>query len=216
VSEAVQWRIISRGTGTKKVNEIMVTHLEGKVNERGRLRDLIRERAIKMGDFVLSSGKRSSYYADLRLVTLWPEAAYLVGKLMLQELSGRDIAGVGGPAMAAIPVVSSITMVSHLEGTPLPGFMVRKEAKEHGTRKVIEGPFPKGGRVAIVEDTVTSGGSIFHAIEAVEAEGCTVDIVAAILDREEGGANAIRARGYEYRALFTVSDLGIVRSPSAG
>jgi orotate phosphoribosyltransferase len=109
--------------------------------------------------------------------------------------------------------VTSIVLVSHLEGTPLPGFMVRKETKQHGTRQAIEGAFPAGGRVAIVEDTVTTGGSVFQAIDAVESEGGVVDIVVAILDRQEGGADAIRERGYEYRSLYTISEFGILPNP---
>ena len=180
-----------------------------------RLRELVRERAIRLGDFVLSSGRRSTYYADCRQVTFWPEGAYLVGRALFDVLRDRDVAAVGGPAMAAVTMIAALAVVSHQAGQPLPGFVVRKETKEHGTRQSIEGALPAGGRVAIVDDTMTTGGSLFLAIDAVEAVGCTVDIVLTILDRQEGGAEIIRARGYEYRSLMTVSDIGITPNPSA-
>lgn len=183
------------------------------MTDRDRLRDLLRARAIKTGDFTLASGRKSSYYADCRLATLWPESAFLVGKLMHERLAGRGLAAVGGPALAAVPVVSAIAIASHLAGSPLPAFVVRKEAKQHGTTQLIEGPFPTGERVAVVDDTLTTGGSLFHAIEAVEAAGTTVGLVMTILDRQEGGAEKIRLRGYEYESLFTISDLGITPNP---
>ena len=177
-----------------------------------RLLELAEERgAIRYGDFTLSSGRKSAYYFDGRLLSLDPEGAHLLGNALLRILSDAGVEAIGGPTLGADPIVAAVAMASWQSvsgsasgGHVLPAFIVRKEAKEHGTGQLIEGPLPTAGTsVAIVDDACTTGGSLFHAIDAAEAAGCQVGLVAAILDRNEGGSEAIRARGYRFAALLT-------------
>ncbi len=167
--------------------------------------------ALKYGDFTLSSGAKSSYYFDGRLISLHPEGAYLLGKAFLESLQGSGVTAVGGPAMAAIPIVTAVALVSQLEGSPLEAFFVRGEAKDHGTGKQVEGRLRDGSRVAILDDVCTSGGSLFTAIEAVEEAGCKVERVLAILDRHQGGGEELRKRGYDFRVLLEADAEGRVR-----
>ena len=182
-----------------------------------RLLELALERsAIRYGDFTLSSGRKSTYYFDGRLLSLDPEGAHLIGKAMLPLLSEAGVAAIGGPTLGADPIVAAVAMASWQQGTPLPAFIVRKEAKEHGTAQLIEGPLPPPGTsVAIVDDACTTGGSLFHAIAAAEAAGCTVGLVMAVLDRNEGGSDTIRQRGYRFASLLAAGADGSIR-PSGG
>ena len=177
--------------------------------ERARLLELVKTMALSRGHFILASGKESTFYLDGRLVTLSPEGAYLTGKLIYEEILPLGVQAVGGLTMGADPVATAVTVVSHLQGHPIPAFLVRKEAKAHGKQKQVEGPLPSGARVAIVEDTVTTGESAMKAIEAVEALGCTVVVVLALVDRLEGARELLEGRGYGFRPLFTVRNLGI-------
>ena len=176
-----------------------------------RLLEVFKEHAILHGDFTLSSGLKSSYYFDGRLVTLWPEGAYLIGKKVFDILKGAGVEAVGGMTMGADPMVSAVAVVSHLEGKPIPAFIVRAESKGHGTQKRIEGPLKKGSRVAILDDVITTGGSVLRAIEAVEAEGCRVVKVVVLLDRHQGGSDGIKRRGYDFQAILSADAEGDVR-----
>jgi orotate phosphoribosyltransferase len=176
---------------------------------RAELRRLLLERAIQRGTFTLRSGATSSYYIDCRLVTLSPDGLALVARLLLDSLPPH-IQAVGGPPRAADPIAVGICLLSGQVGRPLPAFLVRKEAKDHGRGKRIEGPVEAGLRVALVEDAVTTGGSILEAAEIVEAAGMSVGAVRCIVDRETGGLDALRARGYDAQALFTAHDLDLV------
>lgn len=173
-----------------------------------RLMELVKEKSVRYGDFTLSSGLKSPYYFDGRLTTLWPEGTYLVGKRVFELLRDEGIQAIGGPTMGADPIVAAVALVSHLEGRPIPAFIVRKEVKEHGTRRQIEGHLPAGSTVAIVDDVITTGGSIFRAIEAVEAEGCRVGKVVVLLDRNQGGAEELRHRGYGFASLLSADAQG--------
>ena len=164
---------------------------------------------LSRGHFILASGKESTFYLDGRLITLSPEGAYLTGKLIFELIKDRDIQAVGGLTMGADPVATAVAVISHLQQHPIPAFLVRKEAKAHGKQKQVEGPLPAGARVAIVEDTVTTGESAMKAIAAVEALGCTVGIVTALVDRMEGARELLEGKGYTYAPLFTIRDLGI-------
>lgn len=175
---------------------------------RAELRRLLLERAVRHGTFTLASGATSTYYIDCRMVTLSPDGLGLVARLLLESLP-EDIEAVGGPPRAADPLAIGMCLCSAQAGRPLPAFMVRKEPKSHGTGKRVEGPVRPGLRVAVVEDAVTSGGSIVDAIAAVEEAGMTVGAVRCIVDREAGGLDALRARGYDVQALFRVSELGL-------
>ena len=173
-----------------------------------RLLELMLEKSLKRGDFVLSSGLRSSYYFDGRLTTLWPEGAYLVGKRVFQLAREAGAEAIGGPTLGADPIVAAAALVSWLEGKPLPAFIVRREPKKHGMQRYIEGHLPPGGQVAIVDDVVTTGGAILRAIEAVEGEGCRVMRVIALLDRQQGGSDELRRRGYDFTPLFLADPTG--------
>ena len=181
---------------------------------RERLLALALERgAIRYGDFTLSSGRRSAYYFDGRLLSLDPEGAHLLGNGLLPLLAEAGVSAVGGPTLGADPIVAAVAMASWQAGTPLPAFIVRKAAKEHGTGQLIEGPLPPpGATVAVVDDTCTTGGSLFHAIGAVEAAGCRVGLTLAALDRNEGGSAALRQQGYPFAALLTAGPDGRIRA----
>ena len=177
-----------------------------------RLLELALERgALRYGDFTLSSGRKSSYYFDGRLLSLDPEGSYLIGNALLPMLANAGVSAIGGPTLGADPIVTAAAMASWEHGSPMPAFIVRKEAKGHGMAHLIEGAVPEGAMVAIVDDTCTTGGSLFHAIDAAEAAGCKVGLVLAILDRNEGGSDAIRQRGYRFEALLTAGEDGRIR-----
>jgi orotate phosphoribosyltransferase len=174
--------------------------------ESRRLRELAHEvGAFLTGDFTLTSGKKSNYYVDGKRITLSPEGAYLVGKAIFDELTGSEVEAVGGVATGAYPMVTAVGLVSHLEGRPLPVFIVREVVKEHGTMRRIEGHLKEGARVAILEDVLTTGGSVIKAIEAVEAMGCKVVKVIALVDRDEGGSERLEKAGYGFTALLRVA-----------
>jgi orotate phosphoribosyltransferase len=143
-------------------------------------------------------------------VILWPKGAYFIGKKIFDILKGTGVEVVGGMTMGADPMVTAVSVVSYLEGKPIPAFIVRAEVKGHGTQKGIEGPQKKGSRVAIVDDVITTGGSVLRAIEAVEAEGCKVVTVVVLLDRHQGGSDEIRRRGYDFQALLSADASGEV------
>jgi orotate phosphoribosyltransferase len=171
--------------------------------------------AIKYGDFTLSSGKKSSYYFDGRLLSLDPEGAHLISQALLPILQEAGAEAVGGTTLGADPIVAAVALASHLDGTPVRAFIVRKESKEHGTKQNIEGPLASGSKVAIVDDVCTTGGSLFHAIEAAEAVGCAVVKVLAVLDRQEGGSEEIGKRGYDFASLLEATPEGTIR-PTKG
>ncbi|MBL0171592.1 MAG: orotate phosphoribosyltransferase [Gemmatimonadaceae bacterium] len=182
---------------------------------------LLATRSAKRGDFVLASGRRSSLYVDCRLTTMSPEGQLVIGRLALAALNatGWPVDAVGGLTLGADPISYAIAHASALaaergEGQMVRAFTVRKEAKQHGTGKLIEGPFVRGDRVVVVEDVITTGGSALKAVEAVKAAGGTVVGVLALVDREEGGREAIEATGLEVRALVTASAL-LAEMPSA-
>jgi len=176
---------------------------------RQRLCELIRTQALKRGQFVLSSGRVSSYYLDGRLITLSPEGAYLTGKVIFDLLKDSSVQAIGGPTLGADPMAAAVALVSHLEGRPMAAFIVRKEPKKHGRGRWVEGPLEPGMRVAILDDVITTGESLLRAIEAVKQEGCIVEKVIVLVDREEGGREVLAAQGYELTAIFNLLDLGI-------
>jgi orotate phosphoribosyltransferase len=177
--------------------------------DREALKELVREKALKFGDFTLASGKKASFYLDCRQITLDAQGARLIGEGMLDLLAGDMPDLVGGMAIGADPITAAILTLAGIRGLPLRGVMVRKEPKQHGTGKTVEGPFREGESIAIVEDVVTTGGSSLLAIERCEAVGLKVQRVVAIIDRLEGGREAFAARGYELTTLFTIKGFGI-------
>ena len=164
--------------------------------------------ALKYGEFTLSSGKKSSYYFDGRLLSLNPEGAHLIGKALLPLMHKSSVEAIGGPTLAADPIVTAVSLASYAQGEGIPGFIVRKETKEHGTAQLIEGHITPGSKVAIVDDTCTTGGSLFHAIQAAESYGCEVVKVIAVLDRREGGTEELIRRGYDFVSLMAANPEG--------
>ena len=164
--------------------------------------------ALKYGEFTLTSGKKSNYYFDGRLLSLDPEGSHLIAQALLPLLRQSGVNAIGGPTLGADPIVAAVALSSHLQGSPIPAFIVRKETKTHGTGQAVEGPLAEGSRVAIVDDTCTTGGSLFHAIAVAEACGCTVVKVVALLDRREGGGEALHLRGYDFVALMVANAEG--------
>jgi orotate phosphoribosyltransferase len=178
--------------------------------DREALIALVREKALKFGEFTLTSGKKASYYLDGKQVTLNPAGARLVAEGILEMLQGDAMpAAVGGMSIGADPITAAVVTMSAVRGTPVAGFMVRRQPKGHGTNQYIEGPVRPGDKVAILEDVVTTGGSSLAAIERAEAFGLNVARVIAIIDRMEGGAEAFASRGYEFSSLLSIRDFGI-------
>jgi orotate phosphoribosyltransferase len=177
------------------------------MDERERLLELVRKRALRVGKITLSSGKVSDYYVDAREVVLDPEWAYLTGKLMLDMINPKAVA-VAGMTLGADPIVTAISVVGHIEGRDLSALIIRKEPKKHGTQKFVEGPtLPGGSKVAVVDDVVTTGSSLVKSIERLRNEGYEPIQVVAILDREEGGSEKLKEAGYELESIFTRADL---------
>ena len=177
--------------------------------KRARLIEVLKERSMKRGDFVLRSGKRSTYFLDGKQTTFSAEGAALVGELMYERIRDLDVVAVGGPTLGADPIATAISIESFRQGRPLDAFVVRKETKEHGMRDRIAGPLAPGSRVVIVEDTATTGSAIQFALDAVREAGCEVARIVVIVDREAGARENFRQQGYEFDALFSIRDLGI-------
>jgi orotate phosphoribosyltransferase len=174
------------------------------VADRDDLLALIKELAVVRGRVVLSSGREADYYVDLRRVTLQRDSAPLVGRVMLDLTADLGVEAVGGLTLGADPVA---TAMLHASGGKLDAFVVRKAEKQHGLQRRIEGPDVSGRRVLAVEDTSTTGASVLTAVEALRAAGAEVAAVAVIVDR--GAADAVRSAGLEYRAAYTLDDLGL-------
>lgn len=170
--------------------------------------------ALRYGSFTLSSGAVSRYYFDGRLLTLDGEGAIRVGRALEPIVRASGAEAVAGPAVAAVPILTAVSVASYLAGRPISGLIVRKEAKQYGAGRLIEGSLRDGMAVAVVDDTCTSGGSLLHAIETVEGAGCRVVTVMCLLDRLEGGSQAIRERGYDFISLLEAEDGRIRVSPN--
>ena len=181
-----------------------------------RLLSILAERSARRGQFTLASGRQSTLYIDARLTTMSPDGLALIGPLALAALRDVDwrVQAVGGLTLGADPISYAIAYASAETGAPLRAFTVRKEAKAHGTGRLIEGPFHSGDRVAVIEDVITTGGSALRAVEAVRAAGGTVAGVLALVDREEGGRDALVSAGLPVVALARASDI-VARLPLA-
>lgn len=179
------------------------------MKERERLIDLLAERSFKIGDFTLRSGAKSRYYVDARTTTLSAEGQALIGALGLHALdeAGLRPASVGGLTMGADPIACAIAHRSFLDGRPIEAFTVRKEPKGHGAGRQIEGCLEPGQAVVVIEDTITTGGSALKACEAVKAAEGRILAILALVDREEGGREALEAEGYRVISLVGLSEL---------
>jgi orotate phosphoribosyltransferase len=170
---------------------------------------ILAERSARRGQFTLASGRQSTLYIDARLTTMSPDGLTLIGPLALAALRDVDwrVQAVGGLTLGADPISYAIAYASAETASPLRAFTVRKEAKAHGTGRLIEGPFHAGDRVAVIEDVITTGGSALRAVEAVRAAGGSVAGVLALVDREEGGRDALVSAGLPVVALARASDI---------
>ncbi len=179
--------------------------------QKQRLKQILLEKSYEKRNVILASGKTSDFYFDGKQTTLSAEGAFLVGHLFLEAIddSGKKVEAIGGPTLGADPIVAAVSLASFLKGKPIPAFIVRKEPKGHGTGAWIEGVknLKPGMQVALVEDVVTSGGSILKAVQQVEKAGYFVSLLMTIVDREDGGAQALKAKGYPLISLFTKTEL---------
>jgi len=174
---------------------------------RQLLLDLFCQLAYKEGDFVLSSGQRSSYYINGKQVTLHPQGALAIGRLLLSQLP-TDTQAVAGLTLGADPIVSAVSVVSAYENRPIPALIVRKESKGHGTMAYIEGPsLPAAAKVVVLEDVVTTGQSALKAVERLKKAGYEVEQIIALVDRQQGGAELYESAGLKFQALFSIQEL---------
>ncbi len=175
-----------------------------------RLRELLKERSLKFGEFTLVSGKKSNYYFDSKLTSLSAEGSYLIGKVIFDLIKEHNIEAdyVGGITLGADPIVTAVALVSHLEGEAIDAFIVRKETKGHGTKRAIEGLVAAGKKAIIIEDVVTTGGSTMKAIEAAKDHALEISAIVALVDRLEGGSEVLKEM-YPYYSVFTRIDLGV-------
>lgn len=171
---------------------------------RGRLARLLLEKSYRAGEVTLTSGRKSDYYFDCKQTALHPEGAWLIGNLLF-DLLPADIVGVGGMTLGADPLVTAVSIASFLRGRPLPAFIVRKASKGHGTNQFLEGlsNFQPGDTVALLEDVVTTGGTLATVIDRVQDAGLTIGAVLTVLDRGEGGAEKLAERGFPLLSVFT-------------
>jgi orotate phosphoribosyltransferase len=176
-------------------------------DDRAELLAAIRAKGVIRGDFVLSSGQRADVYVDLRRVLLDGRLAPLAGRVMLDLTADLGYDAVGGLTLGADPVATAMMHAAAARGTPVDAFVVRKQDKEHGTQRRIEGPDVAGRRVLAVEDTSTTGASVLSAVEALREAGADVAGVAVLVDR--GARPNVTGRGLIYRAAYELADLGI-------
>jgi orotate phosphoribosyltransferase len=206
---AVMKRNCCGGLGSLKMEEIAARRA-GVSTKYPQLAKIIAEKSLKRGKFTLASGRTSDYYIDARLSSLDPAGASAIAEAILKEIEGMKVDAVGGMDMGATPIVGAVAIRSFQLGKPMPTFVVRKDVKAHGTQKLIEGPIPAAPcNVVIVDDVVTSGGSILKAIDAVEKHGGKVILAISVLDRNAGATEAMEERKIPYRPLLTLADIGI-------
>lgn len=167
--------------------------------------------ALRFGEFVLSSGQKSSYYFDGRLLSLDAEGAGMLAEVVVDLAQRLGVQAVGGPTIGADPIVGAALSLAYRNGYSLKGFLVRSEAKGHGMQRQVEGSLRAGNTTIVLDDTCSTGGSLFRSIEAVEAQGCKVAAVFTVLDRRQGGSDELRRRGYTYVTLLEADAEGNVR-----
>ncbi|MDQ4213422.1 orotate phosphoribosyltransferase [Microbacterium sp. ASV81] len=178
--------------------------------DRQALIALIKDEAVFHGDFTLSSGKKATYYVDMRKLTLDHRAAPAIGRIVLDLLQGLDgIQAVGGLTLGADPIANAVMHESVRAGAPVDAFVVRKEPKDHGRGRQIEGADVTGKRVVVVEDTSTTGGSPLKAVEVLRKAGAEPVAVISIVDRKTGAQAAIEAEGLQWLAAIDLDDLGL-------
>ncbi len=176
-----------------------------------RLIEIIKARSFSTGaEMKLASGRTSNFYFNMKPTMLDPEGAHLIATLILDTLAGSQVDLVGGLEMGAVPLATGVAVASQIRGWPLRAFFVRKQTKEHGAMKLLEGLAPgenlQGKRVVVLEDVTTTGGSAMKAIAALQAEGAAIERVITVVDRLEGAAETFKAAGIRFEALLTVAE----------
>lgn len=175
-------------------------------DRRTRLRDIIRDHSLLQGgDFVLSSGRRSALFFDMKMTMLDPEGSALIAEAVLDLIEGEEAEFIGGIELGAVPIVAAVCAES-ARRRPIRGFIVRKRKKGHGTDQLIDGHIREGARVIVVEDVTTTGASVMQAVEAARAMGCQVSKAITIVDRLEGAAENLAKEGVELKSVFTRHD----------
>ena len=177
--------------------------------DRDQLVRLFHERALKFGDFTLASGKKSKYYLDGKQITLHSAGLRHVSEGLLDLLADVEYDAIGGMSIGADPIVGGVLTAAAERGQELLGFLVRKEAKGHGTNKYVEGPVQPGMKVVVIDDVVTTGGSALLAADRIVEFGCEVVQMVGIVDRMEGGAANFAERNLPFRSLLSIQDFGI-------
>lgn len=181
-----------------------------KIDKRGELKELLDTSAFERRQVVLSSGRTSNYYFDGRKVSLSPKGAYLIGEIICDMIENDRVDAVGGLTLGADPIVAAVGVAAYHRNLDLTLFIVRKEAKKHGTMRRIEGPpLSAGQRVVVVDDVITTGGSLIKAVDAVREIGCGVVKAIALVDRQEGGREALERAGVPVEPVFTAADFGL-------
>jgi orotate phosphoribosyltransferase len=175
---------------------------------RARLLDLFKARAVSFGRFTLASGKESTYYINSKKAIFSSEAIALLGEILWQQTKDLDVQAIGGLEIGAIPMATAAALRYHQAGKQVEAFFVRKQAKGHGSQERLEGRVLPGWRVAVIDDVLTTGGSVEQAIAEVERVGAQVVVVSCIVDRLEGAHERLAPR-YDYRPIFTIRDFGI-------
>lgn len=184
--------------------------LQFSIHDYRQLRELLLDQSFQFGDFVLSSGRRSNYYFDGKQVTLHAQGALLAAKAVMAKLGRFDIQAIGGPTLGADPMLGALSVIHALAGRSMDFFIVRKNPKPHGKRLLIEGrALSPGTSVAVIDDVLTTGGSIMTAVEAVRSAGCDVAVAIVLVDREEGGREALKDHGVEVEPIYRLSDFNI-------
>jgi orotate phosphoribosyltransferase len=175
--------------------------------ERDRLRQMLLERSMRFGEFVLSSGATSNYYIDVRKTSLHPAGLTLISKLFWELIADENVTAVGGLTLGADPLVAGLMLHSTEMGKPLEGFLVRRTMKDHGTRGQVEGNLAGHKRVVILDDVITSGDSALIAAEAAESYKAQVVRVLAVVDRNQGGTQLFQQHGLPFASLFSIGEL---------
>ncbi len=180
------------------------------LQKKDKLRRLLTEKSFQYSEtpkFKLVSGAVSQYYVDCKMTTLLSHGKVLMGEIIFAMVEDLNIKGIGGLTLGSDPIADAVAFVAGLHGREMIAFVIRKQAKSHGTMKWIEGDVKAGDRVVILDDVITTGGSAIQAIDRAEEAGLTILKTIVLVDREEGGRENILARGYEVEALFTKSEL---------
>lgn len=174
-----------------------------------RLAKILVDRSYMEGSFTLASGRTSDYYFDCRQTSLHAEGAWLIGTLFNAMLADLPVKAVGGMTMGADPLISATSVISHIQGRPLAGLIVRKTVKDHGTGRYVEGfgNVQSGDNVAMLEDVVSTGGSVLEACSRIKDLGLNIPVICTVLDRGEGGREQLLNAGYPLRAIFTRPEL---------